>query len=188
MKPSLSVLLPVRNCQSTLGSTIHEILDILPELTDRFEIVVIDDGSTDATIEVADEFVMHYPQIMAIRHARPLGQIAAIRTGLKRTTGEVVLVREEACRSSADVLPRLWRSIVGGANPRPTRHDRSGRLHSGPEVVASGGFRMFVREAIEPPAPHARLVPGSPESEPSAASRPKRPNYLAKLRDFALGE
>ena len=82
MEYSLSALLPVHNAQATLAATVHEFLEILPEVTPRFEVVIADDGSTDATIEVADELATCYPQVSAVRHARRLGRVAAIRTEL----------------------------------------------------------------------------------------------------------
>ena len=71
---SLSVLLPVKNAQATLNSAVHEILDVMTDSGDRFEVLIIDDGSTDATSEVAHELTRHYPQIRLVRHgmlARP---------------------------------------------------------------------------------------------------------------------
>ena len=49
MERSLSVLLPVRNVQSTLIDSVLELLEVLPELTSRFELIIIDDGSTDGS-------------------------------------------------------------------------------------------------------------------------------------------
>jgi glycosyltransferase involved in cell wall biosynthesis len=78
MKASLSVLLPVHNAQSTVGDAIGRLLEILPELTNRFEIIVIDDGSSDATCEVADDWARHYPQVSFFRQAALCGWQAAV--------------------------------------------------------------------------------------------------------------
>lgn len=94
MQRSLSILLPVRDDQSTLASTVHRLLDVLADLPGQFELIVIDDGSTDATIEVADELAVCYPQVSAIRHARPLGREAAVRSGMRRANGNIVLVHD----------------------------------------------------------------------------------------------
>ena len=132
MRRSLSVLLPVKDAQATLIDSVHEILDVVTDSKDPFEVIIIDDGSTDATSEVAHELTCHYPQVRVVRHRTPLGQEAAIRTGLKRSQGEVVVLRDNA-----------------------------------------GGFAI-----IEQSSPPRKPV----------SSRPARPNYLSRLKSFALGE
>lgn len=91
----ISVLLPVRDAQATLAASVHEILDIAADSGDRFELLIIDDGSTDATSEVAHELTYGYPQIRVVRNATPLGREAAIRIGLKRSRGEVIVLRDD---------------------------------------------------------------------------------------------
>jgi glycosyltransferase involved in cell wall biosynthesis len=87
-----SVLLPVRDAQATLATSVHDILDAATDSGQRFELLIIDDGSTDATSEIAHELTYHYPQIRVVRHHIPLGHEAAIRTGLERSVGEMVVV------------------------------------------------------------------------------------------------
>lgn len=96
MQRSLSVLLPVKDVQATLSASVHEILDLAADTIERFELLIIDDGSTDATSEVAQELTSSYPQVRLIRHGAPLGRDAAIHTGLKRSQGEVVVIRDES--------------------------------------------------------------------------------------------
>jgi glycosyltransferase involved in cell wall biosynthesis len=98
-------LLPVHDVQSSLTETVTEVLEAAADMTDRFELVIIDDGSADATGEVAAELSRHYPQIRTVRHKRHLGQDAAIRTGLAESSGDMVFVRHYHGR----VLERLHR-------------------------------------------------------------------------------
>jgi dolichyl-phosphate beta-glucosyltransferase len=91
----LSVLLPVKDAQSTLEASVHEILDVATDFGERFEVLIIDDGSTDATSEVAHDLTCYYPQIRVVHHGTSLGREAAIRTGLKRSQGEVVMLRDD---------------------------------------------------------------------------------------------
>jgi glycosyltransferase involved in cell wall biosynthesis len=92
---SLSVLLPVKDAQATLTASVHEILDVVADSIDRFELLIIDDGSKDATSEVAHELTYHYPQVRVVRHGTSRGREAAIQTGLTRSRGEVVVMRDE---------------------------------------------------------------------------------------------
>jgi cellulose synthase/poly-beta-1,6-N-acetylglucosamine synthase-like glycosyltransferase len=90
---SLTVLLPVRDAQSTLAATVTQVLEMASDLSERFELLIIDDGSSDATSEMALEFSRRYPQIRMIHHSQPLGEEAALRTGLAQSRGDVVFVR-----------------------------------------------------------------------------------------------
>ena len=89
---SLTVLMPVRDAQSTLAATVTQVLDMASDLNERFELLIIDDGSLDATSEVASELSRRYPQVRTLRHATPLGDEAALRAGLAQSRGDVVFV------------------------------------------------------------------------------------------------
>src|SRR5436190_1993479 len=98
-------------------------LEVLPELTSRFDLLIIDDGSTDATFEVAHELTLRYPQVGLMRHARRQGLAEVIRNGLNRTSGDMILVRDTDGGLDLHELPRLWRlrhdpaSLVGPSRP-----------------------------------------------------------------------
>src|SRR5262245_19158235 len=92
---TLCVLLPVYNGHHSLESTVAELLEWLPELTDHFELCILDDGSTDDTADVARELAARYPQIKLVRHPVRLGLAETIQTALDNTRGEVVLVGDE---------------------------------------------------------------------------------------------
>tara|TARA_B100000809_G_scaffold263552_1_gene317079 strand:- start:649 stop:1263 length:615 start_codon:yes stop_codon:yes gene_type:complete len=113
---SLSLVLPVHNVQTELQRSVAVLLDVLPELTRDFEILIVDDHSTDSTEEVAYELTRAYPQVRLLRHTRPLGGEVSVETGLARAVGEVVIVLFDL-QSSVEKLRHLWEQR---AEPTPT--------------------------------------------------------------------
>ena len=108
MNESVSVVFPVYNVEATLCAQVDELLDVLPEMSSEFEIVIVDDGSVDQTYEVGIELAWTYPQIKTIRLGQRAGTIAAIRTGIQRTSGEVILVQDQLGPINISDIRRLW--------------------------------------------------------------------------------
>lgn len=105
---SLSVVLPVRNAERTLVTRVVELLEVLPDLTENFEVVIVDDGSTDDTDEAANDLARLYPQVRVVRHAEPLGIEASAETGVSRAMGDVVIVHAGSQPVNASELQRMW--------------------------------------------------------------------------------
>ena len=167
---SLSILLPVFNAQSHLEQTVLSLLDVVPELTSDFEVLIIDDGSSDDTADAAQSLVARYPQLRLIQNQRRQGSPATIKTGLAAARGDVVFLREEGTRLDLAHIGSLWRRMGrrhlvharGAASPAtatapiPARHaaptsferavTRAGQTAvSAPPKVFVPGFKMFLR-------------------------------------------
>jgi len=112
LERSLTVLLPVYNVESTLTADVTEVLDVASDLTERFELVIIDDGSADATSEVIDELTRFYPQVRSVRHGEHRGRDEAIRTGLEHSTGEMILLRDAPSTEKRIACHVLDRKLV----------------------------------------------------------------------------
>lgn len=108
MAASLSLLLPVCNAQKGLETQVERVLDVLPDLSDRFDVVIIDDASTDETHEVAADLARRYPQVEVVRHQVRRGVEQAIQTGRGRSTADVVLVHASDEPLDAAKLATLW--------------------------------------------------------------------------------
>lgn len=94
MEQSISVVLPVHNAEGTLARSVADVLEVLPDLTNRFEVLIVDDGSTDLTAESADELARRFPQLKVVRHATQQGIPAVVKTGLKQAHGDLVVVQD----------------------------------------------------------------------------------------------
>ena len=108
---SLSVLLPTFESQSTLVRSLSQLLEVLPELTARCEVVIIDDGSADDTGLIAREWATSYPQIRVAQHAKRLGQSACMRTGVAQSKYDTLLYWDEACDLDCHGLHKMWRQM-----------------------------------------------------------------------------
>jgi glycosyltransferase involved in cell wall biosynthesis len=87
----LSYFFPAHNEAENLEPLVAEALAALPSLADTFEIVIVDDGSRDATPETADRLAAAHPDLVrAVHHERNLGYGAALRSGLRAARYELV--------------------------------------------------------------------------------------------------
>jgi glycosyltransferase involved in cell wall biosynthesis len=115
---SLSVLLPVHNVQSSLWASVHEILEVLGELTNRFELVIADDGSTDGTWEIARELSQLYPQVRLLREPIRQGLHQTVGRGMRVVQGDVVIAHDGRSPIDAQEIVHLSRSLLT-ATPAP---------------------------------------------------------------------
>ena len=140
MQPSLSVILPTCNAAENLGRVVGRLLDMLPDLAGSFEILIVDDASTDPTIEIADEWRRAYPQVRLIRHGWSWGRTAAVRTGRIEARGRHVIVVESLADFDPREIVRQWNSLCRPANSLPPMHAAKSahgqrHMHRGPSFV-----------------------------------------------------
>jgi glycosyltransferase involved in cell wall biosynthesis len=108
LSQSLSVILPVCNVEMKLAQKVNELLEVATDLTSELELLIVDDGSTDNTEEVAMELCRQYPQVSILRHSHQNGEIGAARAGIAKTNGEVVLIHDIESPLSGDTIRQFW--------------------------------------------------------------------------------
>lgn len=109
--PVLSVVVPAYNEAGALASTLDMIARHLAALVPRYEIVVVDDGSRDATAQIAADSAERLP-VTLVRFSRNFGKEAAISAGLQHARGDVVVCMDADGQHSADLLGTMlahWR-------------------------------------------------------------------------------
>jgi glycosyltransferase involved in cell wall biosynthesis len=79
--PELSYFFPAHNEAANLRGLVEEALATLPTLADRFEIIIVNDGSRDDTATIADELAAIHPDVRAVHHPTNMGYGAALRSG-----------------------------------------------------------------------------------------------------------
>ena len=90
---TLSVVIPCYNEQATLEKCVERVLAIENERV-RLELVIVDDCSTDLSVEVATSLAQKHPQIRLVRHDVNQGKGAALRTGFQEVSGDYVAVQD----------------------------------------------------------------------------------------------
>lgn len=106
MTPTLSVVVPVRNEADNIQPLIEEIHGAL-EGRFEFEVIYVDDGSTDATAENLDAARARFPRLRVLRHAESCGQSTAIWTGANAAEGEWIVTLDGDGQNDPADIPAL---------------------------------------------------------------------------------
>jgi len=101
-----SIILPAYNEEEGLPLTLQSILKVLPEAKERFEILVVDDGSTDNTASIARSF-----PCKVISHRKNMGKGAAIITGIRNAKGRKIIFMDADNTYPAEEIPRISREL-----------------------------------------------------------------------------
>jgi dolichol-phosphate mannosyltransferase len=110
----LTVVMPARNEEGCIATTLSHFAGALKDASVPFEIVVVDDGSTDATGEIVLSLSRFHQEIRLVRNTGRHGFGMAVRAGLEAMTGDVVaVVMADASDSPRDLL-QYYRKILEG--------------------------------------------------------------------------
>ncbi len=105
--PSISLVLPAYNEEEAIGGAIAEADAALSRVTDDYEIIVVNDGSSDRTAEQAREAARRYPAARLVSHQGNQGYGTALRTGFHAATKQLVGFTDADCQFDLTELDRL---------------------------------------------------------------------------------
>ena len=112
MSQGISVFFPAYNDEASIAGLVCDALEVLPGLTDDFEVIIVDDGSTDGTPRVLDELAREDARLKVVRHEANRGYGAALRTGFASATKELVFYTDGDGQYDVRELTRL-RPLLG---------------------------------------------------------------------------
>lgn len=112
--PDVSVLIPVYNEEENLHELRDELFPILESLDDSFEVVFVDDGSTDRSPQILRQFFEEDPRVRVIRFARNFGQQMALTAGLRHTRGRAVILMDADLQCPVELVPTFLKKLREG--------------------------------------------------------------------------
>ncbi len=106
-RPQVSVLVPVLNEEGSVQELADRVARTLDEKGHSFEIIFVDDGSSDATCQKVREANQRDPRVKLVRFRRNFGKAAAISAGFERSRGEIILTMDGDLQDVPEEIPRF---------------------------------------------------------------------------------
>jgi glycosyltransferase involved in cell wall biosynthesis len=111
VKKDLSIIIPLYNEEESLPELCKWIHRVMQSQDLRYEILLVDDGSTDNSWKVILSLWEQYPIIRAFRFGRNYGKSAALDLGFQQCEGDVVITMDADLQDSPDEIPKLYQKI-----------------------------------------------------------------------------
>ncbi|MGQ9758146.1 MAG: glycosyltransferase [Actinomycetota bacterium] len=103
----ISAFFPCYNDSATIGEVVEKALQVLRELTDDYEVIIVDDGSSDDSGAVIDSVAAAHPKVRVVRHDRNRGYGAALRSGIKTSSKKWIFYTDSDGQYDVEELRRL---------------------------------------------------------------------------------
>jgi undecaprenyl-phosphate 4-deoxy-4-formamido-L-arabinose transferase len=148
--PEISVVIPVYNEERTLEDVYGRTVVALEALCRPYELIIVDDGSEDATWSIVERLHDSDPHVVAVRFKRNFGQHPAMHAGLVRARGAVIATMDADLQNEPADLPKLIAAVEAGSDVasgrRMGRDDSWGRTL--PSRLINGMLRRFTGAEI----------------------------------------
>jgi undecaprenyl-phosphate 4-deoxy-4-formamido-L-arabinose transferase len=143
--PELSVVVTLYNELASLDELYRRTVATLEPLGRPFELIFVDDGSTDGTFTELERLHAGDPRVRAVRFKRNFGQHPAMHAGLARARGEIVVTMDGDLQNAPEDIPKLLAAVDSGydvaSGRRTARRDSWGRTL--PSRLINGMLRRF---------------------------------------------
>ncbi|MEI6503736.1 MAG: glycosyltransferase family 2 protein, partial [Armatimonadota bacterium] len=123
--PYVSVVIPVYNEEANIPELLGRLCAVTAQLGKPTEIILVDDGSADRSVELLRAFVTDAAEIVVVELTRNFGQHAAVMAGFSKARGQVVVVLDADLQNPPEEIPRLIEQFEAGYDVVGTiRRDR----------------------------------------------------------------
>jgi polyisoprenyl-phosphate glycosyltransferase len=163
----ISIVVPVYDEAEVLAAFTERLTKVLADLDDDSEIVFVDDGSTDGSLDVLRSLVATDRRIRVLSFSRNFGHQVAISAGIDAARGDAVVVIDADLQDPPEVIAEMYarwsegNKVVYGVRTRRDgeRHSKKltarwfyrllGRMSDTPMTADSGDFRLLDRQVVE---------------------------------------
>lgn len=151
MTPQFSLVIPLHNEAGNLLPLLEETVRVLTGLSAAYEIILVNDGSSDATADEIAIAVSRWPECRALHHPRNLGQAVALLAGLREAKGQIILTMDGDGQNDPRDFPALITPVLTGGYHvmcgwRTSRHDPWVRRQM--SRLANGVRRRVLRDGV----------------------------------------
>jgi dolichol-phosphate mannosyltransferase len=130
-QPRLSIVVPVRNEQGNIAPLVRDIETACADLG-VFELIYVDDGSSDGTAAALAELAATRPWLRILRHAQSCGQSAAVRSGVRVASAPIVATLDGDGQNDPSFIPAMVAQLeAAGASAGLVQGQRVGRKDTG---------------------------------------------------------
>lgn len=161
-----SIIVPCYNEEEAIAGTIQELHEAVPE-TETYEIIVVNDGSTDDTKRILDQIAGDYTNLHIVVHAKNRGYGAALKTGIRRAKAEIIVITDADGTYPNERIPELvhacreYDMVVGARTAEGVVHSK---LRAIPKIFLrvwaswiagqnipdiNSGLRVFRKSVVE---------------------------------------
>lgn len=110
----ISVVIPLLNEAESIPELFAWIRRVMNEHGYSYEVIFVDDGSTDGSWSVIERLLAEHPEVKGIKFRRNYGKSAGLQCGFARTQGQVVITMDADLQDSPDEIPELYRMVTEG--------------------------------------------------------------------------
>jgi polyisoprenyl-phosphate glycosyltransferase len=149
----LSIVTPVYNEEQVLDAFFGRVLSVLNPLGLTFEIILVDDGSSDRSWEIIEKQCRAVPAFKAIRFSRNFGQQCALSAGIEASTGDAVITMDSDLQHPPEEIPRMVEAWRAGAEVVCMARDTTDKI---PFIkkIGTAAFYWFMNRWSETPLGH----------------------------------
>jgi len=148
--PDVSIVVTIYNEAACVEELYRRAVASLEPGPRTFELIFVDDGSTDGTFAMLERLHRGDPRVRVVRFKRNFGQHPAMHAGLSRARGDIVVTMDGDLQNAPEDIPRLVEAVEAGndvaSGRRRARKDPLGRAF--PSRVINGMLRRFTGVAI----------------------------------------